>query len=126
MCYLYIKNFNENLPFMENKLVFGFDLDNTIIHYEPKVTTYKYMFPNVIDKMKELQKRFNLVIISNQKHSNNELIIEKLKSLLEEFHRNKLYVAVYCSLVDDIYRKPNIGFKITIEEEYNTYFWILW
>ena len=39
MCYLYIKNFNENLPFMEDKLVFGFDLDNTIIKYEPKETT---------------------------------------------------------------------------------------
>jgi len=118
MCYLYIKNFSENFPSMENKLVFGFDLDNTIIKYETNTTTYKFMFPNVIDKMKELQKRFNLVIITNQKHSNNEIIIEKLKSLLEEFHRNKLYVAVYCSLIDDIYRKPNIGFKIIIEEEY--------
>jgi len=120
MCYLYIKNFSENLPSMEDKLVFGFDLDNTIIEYNPKVSTYKYMYPNVIDKLKELQKRFNIVIVSNQKHSNNELIIEKIKSLLEEFHRNKLYVGVYCSLIDDIYRKPNIGFKSTIEEEYKT------
>ena len=119
MAILYFKNFNiEKDSIQMNKEIFAFDLDNTLIEYNPKSSKHILKYPNIIAKLKLLQKKYNICIITNQKNSKPEIIIPKINKLLDEFYDSKIYVSVYCALTDDIYRKPNVGFKNIIEAEY--------
>lgn len=101
------------------KSIFGFDLDSTLIKFNLKTDEFELQYPNIIDKLKELSKIYNLVIITNQNHNKYELFEKKIKELLKLFEKNNIYISVYVSTKKDFYRKPNTNIVSIIEKDYN-------
>ena len=120
MTFLYFRNY-KNGDIDWSKEIFGFDLDSTLIEFNLNTTEYKFCYPNVIEKLQEMSKKYNLVIVTNQKHNKMDLAQKKIQNLMDYFKEKKIQMSVYCSREDSIYRKPNIGFFKLICEDYSRY-----
>lgn len=120
MTFLHLKNFDDK-DLDWSKDIFGFDLDKTLIEFNLKTSIYKFCYSNIIEKLQVMSKKYNLIIITNQKHNKIDLVKKKIENLLEEFKKNNIKISVYCALEDDIYRKPNIGLKHIIKNHYGHY-----
>jgi len=107
-----------------------FDLDSTII--KPKnnkplmnpYTEYVYLYPNVIQKLKEYSKNsYQIVIISNQKGLKSEQHkldwINKINKIQSELGIELIVLAALC---DDSYRKPRTGFLEFIQPNSESFF----
>lgn len=104
---------NNNDDINKNKIA-GFDLDNTIIKTKsgkkfPKdYEDWIFMYPNIIEKINDLYNNgFNIVIITNQKNLKN--IDEWKQKIINIFTILNINIDIYVSLIDNEYRKPNIG-----------------
>ena len=115
----YKKYNNTNYIIDYNKYIFGFDLDSTLIKFNLKTDEYELEYSNIIDKLKDLSKLYNIVIITNQNHNKYELFEKKIKKILELFQKNNIFICVYVATKKDFYRKPNINLVSTIEKDYN-------
>ena len=106
-----------------------FDLDCTLIKPKngktPKkpYTEYVYMFPNVISTLIILSKKYQIVIISNQKvlktDEDKNAWIEKIKKFQQELNIELIVLGALC---DDRYRKPRLGFLELIIPDVNRSF----
>ena len=101
-----------------DKEIFGFDLDSTLIKFNLNIDTYEFQFPDVIDKLKKISKIYNIVIITNQNHNKYDLFEKKINKLLDTFTKNKLDISIFVSRKNDLYRKPNIKLAQLIEQTY--------
>lgn len=117
MSFLYFRNY-KNPAIDTKKLVFGFDMDSTLIEYDLDSTSYKYRFPNVLERLKQMSQKYNLIIVTNQNHNKIDIVKKKIQNLVEELTAHDIQISVYCSREDSIYRKPNIGFKQLIDCDY--------
>lgn len=115
----YKKYNNTNYIIDDNKYIFGFDLDSTLIKFNLKTDKYELQYDNIINKLKDLSKIYNIVIITNQNHNKYELFEKKIKKLLELFQKNNIFICVYVATKKDFYRKPNINLVSIIEKDYN-------
>ena len=111
--YININNINKN------KLLFGFDLDGTLIKYNLKSSDFEYQYNNVIDKLKKISKIYNIIIITNQAHNKFDIFEKKINKLCDELKLNNLFVHIFVSLKNDLYRKPNTKICDIIENIYN-------
>lgn len=107
--YLVIHNINTNT----SADIIMFDLDDTIIKFDLKSETYKLVYNNTIKKLAELSKNNTMIIISNQKQIRKpellNIFMKKIAELSKELCRNKIFVDIYVSTTDGLYRKPNTG-----------------
>ena len=99
-------NTNTNYIIDNKKYIFGFDLDSTLIKFNLKVSEFELQYPNIIDKLKELSKNYNIVIITNQNHNKYDLFEKKITKLLKLFEKNNFNISVYVATKKDFYRKP--------------------
>lgn len=119
--YIYFTNISN---YNNSKNIAMFDLDDTIIKFTNFYdSTFEYKFDTLISKLQDLNKNYYLIIISNQlnllkniKRYENWKI--KIKSLFEDFTKNKLQIELYASVIDDIYRKPRWGLYDIIFNKY--------
>ncbi len=100
---------------MRSKMA-AFDLDNTLIctksgkTFPIDSTDWVFNYKNVQSKLRELyEKKFCIIIISNQKGLNNSYQDWCFK-LVEIEKELDIPIKVYASIANNIYRKPNIGF----------------
>jgi bifunctional polynucleotide phosphatase/kinase len=120
--YMYSSNI---LNYNNSKKIAMFDLDDTIIKFTKfDDDKFEYKYINIIEKLVELNKEYHLIIISNQlnllknKNHRYENWKIKIKSLFEDFTKNKLQIELYASVTDDIYRKPRWGIYNIIFDKY--------
>lgn len=124
----YIKLMTKNAK-CEGKLAI-FDLDCTLIKPDTGKTPrnhyklYKYCHSNIIQKINELVKYgYQIIIITNQKvlktNDNKNEWIEKINKLQSELCCELI---VYGSLLDDIYRKPRLGFLEFIKPDSKSFY----
>jgi bifunctional polynucleotide phosphatase/kinase len=111
--------YNNSYEFKKNKKIFGFDLDGTIIKFNLNTEDYEFQYDNILEKLKEISKNYNIVIITNQNHKKYDLFEKKIFKLLNIFTKNKINISIYVSKKNDIYRKPNIKLTLLIEETYH-------
>lgn len=107
----------KHLKCPKNIRIAGFDLDDTIIKYKPRAAKFEVKYNNVIEKITEyIKKDYFIVIFSNQSNLSKphnlgqwkSKYINFIDSIKKEFPKH-LYIAIYVSLQNDIYRKPNLG-----------------
>lgn len=117
MSYKIYKN-HDNI--IKKEYIFGFDLDNTLIKFNLKTDKYELLYDEniIMNILNNISKKYNIVIISNQKHNKYDLFEKKIVSFLEYF-KNKINISVYVSTKNDIFRKPNIGLVNIIEKDHN-------
>ena len=111
--------YNNSYEFKKNKKIFGFDLDGTIIKFNLNTEDYEFQYNNILEKIKEISKNYNIFIITNQNHKKYDLFEKKIFKLLNIFTKNKINISIYVSKKNDIYRKPNIKLGLLIEETYH-------
>lgn len=79
----------------------------------PKDTSdWKFMFPNVPNKLRELhQKNYKIIIFTNQGPiGRGKLKVFDFKKKIEAIVRKlRIPVQVFIATMDDIYRKPRTG-----------------
>ena len=68
-----------------------------------------------------MTKKYNIIIVTNQKHNKIDIVKKKIQNLVEELTAHNIQISVYCSDDDNIYRKPNIGFLKLIWEDYGKF-----
>lgn len=116
--YIIINNHSE-FEINFNKPIVLFDLDDTLIKFDLKSSDYIILYENTINKLRELAKKNNIVIISNQKQLNKkemyDLFIIKIKKF---FSALKINIEIYISIQNDKYRKPNTGLYYKMIEKY--------
>jgi bifunctional polynucleotide phosphatase/kinase len=120
-------NWNKLTPYIEgtygnfkwNNNIAAFDLDGTIVEvksgkfYSIDENDWSFFSDTVSDKLqKYYNDNYSIVIISNQKGISKGQITTELWTKKVANIANKLDIPlkVYASLIDDIYRKPCIGF----------------
>ena len=119
---LYFKYPNVNF---KNKKIAGFDMDFTLI--KPKsgklfpvdYNDWKWLYPNIKDKLIEISKDFQLVVFSNQMGISKGKTTEKeIKLKCKNIQRDiNVPIVFLISTKDDKYRKPRIGlWKILLNE----------
>jgi len=124
--YIYVDNIINIKNHSNIKKIAMFDLDDTIIKFTKfEDVKFEYINNNVISKLSELNKKYHLIIISNQlnllnikntKRYENWKI--KIKSLFDDFTKNKLEIELYASVQDDLYRKPRWGLYDVVFNKY--------
>ena len=117
MSYKIYKNYDN---IIKKEYIFGFDLDNTLIKFNLKTDKYELLYDEniIMNILNNISKKYNIVIISNQKHNKYDLFEKKILSFLEYF-KNKINFSVFVSIKNDMYRKPNIGLINIIEKDHN-------
>jgi bifunctional polynucleotide phosphatase/kinase len=120
--YIYVTNIS-NYNNLEKIALF--DLDDTIIKFTKfEDDKFQYINDNVISKLTKLNKECHLIIISNQlnllknKNHRYDNWKIKIKSLFDDFTKNKLQIELYASVIDDFHRKPNPGLYNIIFDKY--------
>lgn len=123
--YIYVTNITNILNHNNLKKIAMFDLDDTIIKFTKfEDDKFQYINDNVIPKLAKLNKEYHLIIISNQlnllknKNHRYDNWKIKIKSLFDDFIKNKLQIELYASVLDDMYRKPNWGLYNIIFDKY--------
>jgi bifunctional polynucleotide phosphatase/kinase len=112
-------NIDTNYIIDYTKQIFGFDLDSTLIKFNLKTDNFELQYPNIINKLKDLSKLYNIIIITNQNHNKYDLFETKIKKLLKLFETHNIYISIYVSIKNDFFRKPNTNIISIIEKDYN-------
>jgi bifunctional polynucleotide phosphatase/kinase len=106
-----------NSEFILNEKIASFDLDDTLI--KPKSgkkfaideNDWTYKYENVKNVLNNYNNRnYCIIIISNQKNLKDKKLeqwIIKIKNIIKDLN---IPIKVYASILDNIYRKPNVGF----------------
>ncbi len=92
---------------------------STLIKFNLKSSNFEYQYNNIIDKLKDISNTYNIIIITNQVYNKYDLFEEKINKLFDEFTSHNLYIRVFVSSKNDLYRKPNINMIKVIENIYN-------
>lgn len=111
----------------KTKLYGLFDLDGTIIKTKSKSKFYKdlddweFFNDNVINKLRELNKTHNIIIITNQGGIEKKKIDKvewknRIENMCEQLD---VALSIYCSKGNDIYRKPHPTFYKIIRQTNN-------
>ena len=74
--------YNNSYELKKNKNIFGFDLDGTIIKFNLNTEDYEFQYDNILEKLKEISKHYNIIIITNQNHKKYDLFEKKIFKLL--------------------------------------------
>lgn len=117
--------------FKMKKKVAAFDLDGTIIKTKSgkpypinEEFDWEFNYQNIKDILNNyIEENFCIIIITNQKNLKKRGIPEWCNKLKEIIKQLDLPIKVYASILDNIYRKPNIGFfeflkNIDMEESF--------
>lgn len=118
--------FGETSKFILKPKIACFDIDSTIIKTKSGKTfainknDWIFFNDNVVDKLKQLQKTYSIIFITNQSGLKTEEKIidwqQKISNVCKELSIN---LRVYCSIQKDIFRKPCPTFIKIIEKELN-------
>lgn len=116
---------------MKSKMA-AFDLDGTLIKTKSgkpypidEEFDWQFNYPNIKEVLEEyINNDYCIMIISNQKNLKNRGITEWCNKVKEIIKQLDIPIKVYVSILDNIYRKPNIGFleffknKINLNESF--------
>jgi bifunctional polynucleotide phosphatase/kinase len=106
MSLLYFKRSNNN---QQKVKIAGFDFDNTLVKtlsgkkFPINEDDWKYIYPNILDKLNTLKDNYCLVIFSNQ----YGVGLGKTDRFTKIINSTKLGWHLYAALNKDGYRKPN-------------------
>lgn len=102
-----------------DKPILLFDLDDTLIKFDLKSSNFNLLYENIIEKLEELSKKNNIVIISNQKQLNKQEMYNLFIKKIDKFFTSlKTPIEIYISIKNDKYRKPNTGLYYKMKEKY--------
>jgi bifunctional polynucleotide phosphatase/kinase len=117
--------------FKMKKKIAAFDLDGTLIKTKSGKPypidgefDWEFNYSNIKDVLNNyLEDNFCIIIITNQKNLKKRGITEWCNKLKEIIKQLDIPIKVYASILDNIYRKPNIGFfeffkNIDMEESF--------
>jgi len=116
---------------LKNKVA-AFDLDSTLIKTKSgkpypvdEEYDWEFNYPNIKETLEKfINDNYCLIIITNQKNLKKRGIPEWCSKVKEIIKQINLPIKVYVSILDNIYRKPNIGLfdlfktKINISESF--------
>jgi len=102
--------------FNSEKKILGFDLDSTLIETKsgakfPKdENDWQFLFDNTKSELIRLNKKFNLVIFTNQKGLNTQSDINQFNNKINKIYKELGFeISIFIATEDDIYRKPHTG-----------------
>jgi bifunctional polynucleotide phosphatase/kinase len=98
------------------KKVLGFDLDSTLIDtssgakFPRNASDWKFMYDNTKQELIRLNKKFNLIIFSNQKGLNTQAKVNEFNDKINQIYKELGFeISIFIATDDDIYRKPHTG-----------------
>ena len=91
---------------LKKRPVVGFDFDDTLVDLKTRA-----ILPNVIEKLKALYEKYDIVVFSNQLGvKRGKVTNEEVQNMFEIFiEAFGSHISVFYSIDEDIYRKPNTG-----------------
>uniref|UniRef100_A0A6C0J930 DNA 3'-phosphatase n=1 Tax=viral metagenome TaxID=1070528 RepID=A0A6C0J930_9ZZZZ len=96
----------------KHKYAYGFDLDHTIIKpksgktFSKDIKDWKFNYDNIVKRLKEINKEYNIVIFTNQKHKTKEYLHAKFADIAEKI---SIPICFFACVGDSINRKPRLG-----------------